>query len=184
MAKRLLESYFKNSEMAGNVARDVAEALSRRDPAGLVAQINKLLAALPYDYYQTDPRDEYFYCSNFFSLFYALALDCRSEEHARFGRSDFFLECGGQAWAVEVKVSHAGQDDSERAKDALAQILKKDYAKKRKNPVLLGLAVNDEARQIKSWECAGGLAARPESETEPAKPGKDDGEPARPAMKP
>ena len=75
---------------------------------------------------------------------------------------------------IEVKVSHAGQDDSELAKDALAQIFKKEYAKKCTSPVLLGLAVNDKARQIKAWECVGELAAGPEpqSETKPAKPRK------------
>ena len=186
MARRLLESYFETSNVAMDVREGFLKALSLRDPAGVVSQINALLARTPYDYFQTNPRDEYFYCFGMFTLFYAAELDPRPEDHGSFGRSDFILKHGGQNWAVEIKVSHDdGGDDSALATAALGQIKARKYGDGLKNPVLLGLVVNDQARRISAWECEGGIAARPEPGPAAERPSEaEEPEPPRPRMRP
>jgi hypothetical protein len=73
------------------------------------------------------------------------------------GRSDFVLEFAGQTWVIEMKISHKQDIDINKDKDldlakvAADQIKEKNYGGGYRNPVLLGLVVNDEKRAITAW---------------------------------
>jgi hypothetical protein len=161
MASYLLMSYFKNSKTVVDACANLKAALMNRDPAAFIEQINKVLSEYPYDYYQTDKRDEYFYCLGLFTFFYASGLSVQAEKHGIFGRADFILKDEELTWVVEIKVSHGNADDTKLAAAALEQIKEKNYAGASQNPVLLGAVINDGARVIKSWECRGGIEEKP-----------------------
>jgi hypothetical protein len=91
-------------------------------------------------------------------------MDFRAEEHGNVGRSDFTVNCGAQTWIIEVKISHKAADDEKLAVGALRQIKTRNYGGGRRDPVLLGLAVNDEKKAVTAWRCEGGLAAGPRAE--------------------
>jgi hypothetical protein len=156
MALHLLESYFNSAQIAGDVCKRLNKALTERNPELVVNEFNLLLSDIPYDYFKTGKRDEYFYCSHIFTLFYALNLYFQAEKHGNFGISDFIVKAGDQTWVIEVKVSHDDKDDQKLAGVAMKQIKGKNYFGAFLNPVLLGIAINDQARAIKAWLCEGG----------------------------
>jgi hypothetical protein len=161
MALRLLESYFTSPKNAEDLCNNLKIALSDRDPVNLVTELNRLLSQLPYDYFKTKSRDEYFYCNAIFTAFYAIGLDPHAEKHGNWGRADFIVKSIDQIWVIEIKVSH-NNEDKKLADEALTQIKETNYAGGYLNPVILGLVVNDKARAIKFWKCEGGLASKPE----------------------
>jgi hypothetical protein len=156
MALHLLESYFNSAQIAGDVCKRLNKALTERNPKQVVNEFNLLLSDLPFDYFKTGKRDEYFYCSHIFTLFYALNLYFKAEKHGNFGLSDFIVNAGDQTWVIEVKVSHDDKDDQKLAGVAMNQIKEKNYYGAHLNPVLLGIVINDQARAIKTWLCEGG----------------------------
>jgi hypothetical protein len=178
MARRLMDSYFDSPTGAGGVRENARKALALREPAALVGELNLYLSRVPFDYSATKKMDEFDYCVKIFALFYAMGLNFRAEEHGNLGRSDFAVECANQAWVIEVKLSHGeeGEKDEKLANDALKQIHFNNYAGGYRDPVLLGLAINDNKRIITSWECEGGNMAKPQDKT----PGTEDGEKGRP----
>ncbi|MDR1657309.1 MAG: ATP-binding protein [Deltaproteobacteria bacterium] len=165
MSLLLLEDYFNDSNEASEMCFGVKQALSERDPAALVAQFNLLLSKFPYDYHQKK-RDEFFYCPPILTLFFAMGLDIRAEQHGNWGRADFVVTYKAQNWIIEVKVSYNDTKDSQLAAGALTQIKEKNYGGGCQNPVLLGIVINDTTRLISTWECQGGLSAKPEVKEE------------------
>ncbi|MDR3153672.1 MAG: PD-(D/E)XK nuclease domain-containing protein [Deltaproteobacteria bacterium] len=162
MALHLLRSYFKRPETADNACMDLKKALMNRDADAFTEQINKVLSEYPYDYYQSNKRDGYFYCLGLFTFFYASGLMFQAEKHANFGRADFVLKFDDFTWVVEIKVSHGDADDAKLAAAALEQIKAKNYAGASRNRVLLGAVINDDRRMITAWECRGGIKEKPE----------------------
>ncbi|MDR3154133.1 MAG: PD-(D/E)XK nuclease domain-containing protein, partial [Deltaproteobacteria bacterium] len=137
-----------------------------------IEQINKVLSEYPYDYFQTNRRDEYFYCLGLFTFFYASGLTVQAEKHGNFGRADFILKDGKLTWVVEIKVSYGNADDAKLAAAALEQIIGKNHAGASPNPVLIGAVINDGARVIKAWKCRGGIEEKPIDHLAPKKPAK------------
>ena len=70
-----------------------------------------------------------------------------------------------------MKVAH-DNDDAARAAEAMRQIIETAYARGLANPVLLGIAVNDQDSIIKYWECRGGIAEKPMAPTGTADEGE------------
>jgi hypothetical protein len=167
MSMHLMMNYFKRPMDALKALILVKEAVMERDPTKFVEQINNIMIELPYDYFQTGKRDEYFYGPMFFLIFSATGLAFQAEKHGHFGRSDFIINYDDITWVVELKVSNARGDGSGIAKSALAQIKETRYGEAFLNPVLLGLAINDKERRITAWECEGGLAHRQETMARP-----------------
>lgn len=75
------------------------------------------------------------------------------------------------------KRPHGVGDDTVLVKAALTRIRTRGCGEgcQDENPLLSGLVVNDKAKKIKAWECEGGIAERPDpqSETMPEKPEPD-----------
>jgi hypothetical protein len=88
-----------------------------------------------------------------------------TEEHGNIGRSDLTANCGDQAWIIEVKISHKAADDEKLAAYALRRIKARNHGGGRRDPVLSGLAVDDEKKAVTAWRCEGGLTAGPRAET-------------------
>jgi hypothetical protein len=169
MAQRVLTNIFKSSESAKGTIKRLKDALSQRDPVGLVREINFLLSSLPYDDYNTGELKEGHYRRDIFTLFYGAELDTRAEIHVNKGRFDVLVNHDGQAWVIELKVSEEGDNDVDLAHEAMKQIMKKNYGGLYMNPIRLGLVINGEARIIKAWECKGGLASKPKPEAKAKK---------------
>jgi hypothetical protein len=164
MGLRLLESYYKSPDEAAGAIQHVLNALSQRDPVGIIREINILLSSLPYDDLKDGKLSEGQYRRDIFTLFYGAGLDPRAESHNIVGRSDVVLKYGGQTWVIELKTTQAGKKDVDLAHDALTQILERNYGGPYRNPVSLGAVINEKTRIIKAWECKGGLATKPEPE--------------------
>jgi hypothetical protein len=158
LAVHLLESYFNSAQVVGDLCKRLNKALTERNPELVVNEFNLLLSYIPQEYFGTRKRDEYFYCSHIFTLFYALNLYFKAEKPGNFGISDFIVKAGDQTWVIEVKVSHDDKDDQKLAGLAINQIKEKNYYGAYLNPVLLGIAINDKARAIKARLCEGGAS--------------------------
>jgi hypothetical protein len=178
----LLRRYFTSSILSTKIRQNVKDALISRDCISLIHQLNRLLIKIPYDYYGKTSRDEAFYCGLLFTLFYTIALELRAQEHGHLGRSDFVIKYGNQTWVIEVKISHKDSEDTDLAKAACDQIVAKDYGAGYKNPVLLGLVVNDEKRVITAW-CRPGqnaMIVEPKTYLEPEDENKEQNKEASP----
>ena len=160
MARHLMNKYYENIDEANSVRDNFRDAVENRDPAKFIAQLNSALEHSSYDWYQTGKRDEYFYGHVISLLLYATNSKYDEQKHSVHGRADFIVHSKKHSWVIELKVAH-DNDDAKRAAEAMSQIIETQYASGLADPVLLGIAVNDEARTIKHWECRGGLAERP-----------------------
>jgi hypothetical protein len=165
MARRVLESYFDSPDDTQKSCVLVKQSLSERNTPALVDELNRFLSIIPYDYYTSaEKRDEGFYSAIFFTLFYAIGIDPQPRKHGNQGRSDFVVEYGRVPWIIEVKICHNNKGDNKLADTALKKIKETNYDGGFRNPVLLGLVVNDTTRSIKSWKCEGGILKTPEKE--------------------
>ena len=63
------------------------------------------------------------------------------------GRSDIILSHQGHIWLIELKVAAKGENAKTKAEEAYAQI-EKNYAKAYPDALWLGLAIDDEKREI------------------------------------
>jgi hypothetical protein len=180
MAKRIIESYFNDPHYTHDLFKKVSNALINRKPYDLIDEFNNLLSATPYEYFYEHgnnkssvksisngnikaidkkclrKRNEGFYNAIFRTLFYGLGLKCRSQEHGNLGRSELIIDYNSQIWVIELKICHKKDNDNSIAEAALEQIKSMNYTGRYKNPVLLGIAINDEKRIIKSWRSIGG----------------------------
>ncbi|MDR2198467.1 MAG: PD-(D/E)XK nuclease domain-containing protein [Deltaproteobacteria bacterium] len=144
------------------MCESVKTALSRRDPFLLVTEINLLLASLPHQYYEKNKRNEGFYSSKIFLLFYIIGLDPLAEKSGNPGASDFVINYEEKSWVIEVKVSPNKDKSRKIANDALNQIKEKNYAGAYRDPVSLGLVIDDDTRSVTWWECRGGMGENPD----------------------
>jgi hypothetical protein len=163
MARRLLESYIKLPKGIEGVDEDIKKALLERDDREFINILNSILSKLPYKYYKNCKRDEYFYCRTIFLLFHSIKIGLQAEVHSNLGRADFVISYGAQTWVIEVKVKKGQAKAQKLASEAFTQILEKNYGGGYKNPVLLGLVVDDRARIITTWMVKTGLDAEPET---------------------
>jgi hypothetical protein len=167
MAKHLLQSYFKSSNIFSKLRKNLVKALSERDPEALVEEFNLLLANIPYDDYQTIvlkekfKLDEAFYRSYFFTYLYALGLNPIAEKHISDGRPDFIIEYDCQVWVIVLKVAYTKKENQDLAEKTLDQIIAKKYGDPFSNPVLLGAVVFAKEKTITNWKCLGGLSDGP-----------------------
>ncbi|MDR0547895.1 MAG: hypothetical protein LBI10_00555 [Deltaproteobacteria bacterium] len=105
-------------------------------------------------------------------VFYAAELDPYVSRRPSFDRSDFVLAYVGQTWVFKVKMSYDDDgDDSELAKSALSQIKKATF-EDFKDPVFLGLVINDKARKITAWESENYVAEANQGQSSEPKPTK------------
>jgi hypothetical protein len=137
--------------------------LNNRDIQGFVRDLNALLSSIPYDDYAkaleqkieiqgfTFPAQEWLYRSSIFTFMRGCGLVVQAEMHTNKGRADLVLNYKGQIWVIEIKVAYAGEGPAAKAEEACRQIAEKGYSKPYPNPVCVGLAIDDSARQITEY---------------------------------
>ncbi|MDR0355895.1 MAG: ATP-binding protein [Deltaproteobacteria bacterium] len=131
------------------------EALRLRKPTGVIEEFNLLLANIPYEDYEGVKKNaEGFYRSCLFAFLYSAGLDPRAEHHGKFGRTDISLKYKDVPWVMEIKIC-TGKKDEVTANLALDQILATKCGDSFKDPVLVGIAINDSLRTIKIWKSLG-----------------------------
>jgi hypothetical protein len=168
LAKSLAESYLGSAAKVQEIGESVRKALLARDYLELIEQFNELLKNLPFSYYYPQPgeknfvRNEAFYCRAIFIIFYMVGAIPLSESPGYKGKPDFVIKFSGQTWVIELKMNKKGRKDVTRAREALKQILARDYGGPRENPVLLGITVNDDLRQFTACACRNGVPEKPE----------------------
>ncbi|MDR2141636.1 MAG: PD-(D/E)XK nuclease domain-containing protein, partial [Deltaproteobacteria bacterium] len=104
---------------------------------------------------------EFLYRAVLLSFLDLIGLTPRAEVHSSRGRSGLeFTTNEGQVWVMELKICRKDGEDESLAEAALNQIIAKGSGDRHKNPVLLGVAINDNERAITAWKVQG-LTASP-----------------------
>jgi hypothetical protein len=92
--------------------------------------------------------NESFYRSNLQSFLLGAGLKAIPELHNNLGRSDLVVESKGKQYVIELKVAPKSSQADTAAINAIKQIIGKGYDSPFRNPVLLGLCVSEEKRNI------------------------------------
>jgi hypothetical protein len=156
MSSLLVGNIFGDNEELNNARSRLRQSLVTEDAAGVQDEFNKLLAKIPYDDYAAAasavPRGgdarEWIYRSTLLSYIYGMRLDVEAELHSNKGRADMVVKFRGHIWVMEIKMTKHYASAAECAAAALAQIKDKCYADGFDNAMLLGLAIDDDARAI------------------------------------
>jgi hypothetical protein len=166
----LLVVSFLGDSLSSDIYSEIKEALTNRKASSLIEELNLFLSNLPYDDFneariKTNRRSnksgldygEFLYRSSLFSIFYGAGLRVATEIHGSLGRKDLVVEMGKWAWVLEFKVRRKEESETDALKETREQIIKKRYAAAYRNPICLGLVINDEKRAITLWEYFGEL---------------------------
>jgi len=134
-------------------------ALKRKNIPDLIASLNRLLAGIPhndfdeaakqnikYNDYKMTPH-EWLYRSSLLAFLRGAGVVVSGEVQTNRGRADLVIAVNQNYYVIELKVL-----SKSTAKQALQQIIDKGYAKPYPNAILLGLAIDDEKRQITEVE--------------------------------
>jgi hypothetical protein len=97
---------------------------------------------------------ESFYRSNLQCLLVGAGIRVTPELHTSFGRSDLDFEVeDGRHYIIELKVVAKSKDAKKASQYALNQIISNGYSRPYQNPILLGLAISFETRNIAACFC-------------------------------
>jgi hypothetical protein len=138
------------------------DALMEDDCELFIETINRLLASIPYDDYINAEKQgrrinrkkistqEWLYRSTILAFLRGCGVLAFGEMHGNQGRSDLILTCRGVTWIIEIKVAK-NNDCAELAQEAIKQINDSQYAKPYENAKKVGIAIDDNVRQIGEW---------------------------------
>jgi hypothetical protein len=68
--------------------------------------------------------------------------------HSNRGCVDLVLKYYGKIWIVGIKVAYEGENPEQKAKEVLNQIFDMNYSGKYKEVTSLGVAIDNEKREI------------------------------------
>ena len=156
------------SRNSGDYSRcytDTINALYTLNCDNLIAVLNRLLASIPYDDYKQEAEDniiynaytfspkEWFYRATILTFFRGCGITAIAEMHTNKGRADLVLNYKGQIWIIEIKVACEGRESPvAKAEEACRQIFEKNYNKPYPDAICVGLAIDDNARQITEYK--------------------------------
>jgi len=139
---------------------DLFSALLAPNVKKFVVVINRLLSCIPYDDFtraaiQTVEinnykftAQEWLYRSTILAFLHGCGIVVIPEMHTNMGRSDLVISHKGKTWVIEIKVAFKDESPKAKAKEAMQQIIDKNYAKQFPDAVCIGLAIDDTLRQI------------------------------------
>jgi hypothetical protein len=142
---------------------DTVKALLNKNCPDLVNVLNRLLASIPYDDYKQKAEDsivyndyqfspkEWFYRAVILTFLRGCEISVVAEMHTNKGRADLVLNYKRQIWIIEIKVACEGESPAAKAEEAYRQIFEKNYAKPYPNAICIGMAIDDEKRQITEY---------------------------------
>ncbi|GHV34011.1 ATPase AAA [Synergistales bacterium] len=157
MSYLLVGNIFGNDMELNDAMNHFRECLVTQNAKGVQGEFNKLLSKIPYDDYakaaaNAVPRGgdarEWIYRSTMLSYVYGIGLDVEAEVHGNKGRADMVVKFRGHIWVMEFKMTKHFASAAECAAAALNQIKEKGYADAFGEAMLLGLAIDDNERQI------------------------------------
>jgi hypothetical protein len=163
MSALLTENILGNRTEADDSRRLIRQYLLEGDAAGVVAEFNRLLAAIPYDDYTAAAQKtiktrrldmdagEWLYRSTLFSYLCGMGLDVETEPHSSKGRADMRVKFRERVWIIELKVARGEAETKRAADEGMSQIVEKGYAERYEDAVLLALAIDDERRSITEY---------------------------------
>ncbi|GHS93831.1 ATPase AAA [Synergistales bacterium] len=161
MSSLLIGNIFGDNEDLNNARNRLRESLVNDNAPGVQSEFNKLLDKIPYDDYTKAAQSragyngdarEWIYRSTLLSYIYGMGLDVEAELHNRKGRADMVVKFRGHIWVMELKMTKHYASATECATAALDQIKEKGYADAFDEAMLLGLAIDDNERQITAIE--------------------------------
>jgi hypothetical protein len=135
-------------------------SLAEKNTEKLVFVFNRLLASIPYDDYtkalEQDilfnnfrfPVQEWLYRSTILAFLHGCGVVVFAEMHTNLGRADLVVSHKGKTWIIELKVAYKGDDPAKKAKEAIRQIIDKNYAAPYPDAFCIGMAIDDSVRQI------------------------------------
>ncbi|MDR1022227.1 MAG: ATP-binding protein [Prevotellaceae bacterium] len=142
---------------------DTINALYTLNYEKLISALNRLLASIPYEDYRQEAEDniiynaytfspkEWFYRATILTFFRGCGIVAIAEMHTNRGRADLVLNYKGKIWVIEIKVAYKGENPAAKADEAYRQIFEKSYAKPYPNAICIGIAIDDEMRQIAEY---------------------------------
>ena len=149
-------SYFQSNLLAAIVSNDIEK---------FVEVINRLLSCIPYDDFLSAAKQklslsvnkisvqEWLYRSNIIAFLRGCGVVTFAEVQTNLGRPDIVLSHKGHVWLIELKVAEKGQTANKKAEEAFRQIMDKNYAKAYPDAVCVGIAIDDDKKQITGWRC-------------------------------
>jgi len=141
------------------------QALADVDCERLIDTFNRLLASIPYEDYDNAAKQglrlsklkitaqEWLYRSTILAFLRGCGVLSFGEMHSNKGRSDLQIMHKGIPWVIEIKVAR-NDDSAAKAQEAMKQINDNQYADPYKNAKKVGIAINDNTRQIGEWVTA------------------------------
>jgi hypothetical protein len=91
---------------------------------------------------------ERFYRAMLHSFLLGAGLRVTAELHNNLGRSDLIVEAKDKIYVLEIKVAAKTGQAETAANVAMGQIREKGYGKPYPNPILIGLAISEETRNV------------------------------------
>jgi hypothetical protein len=160
MSSLLADNILGSKDESSYSRRALRQSIIEGDADGVVAEFNRLLAAIPYDDYSAAARHavkcgrldmdagEWLYRSTLLSYLIGMGLDVEAEPHSSGGRADLRIDFRGQIWIIEIKVAKDGASVVASADEAMAQIISKGYAERYEGATLLAIAIDNTRRAI------------------------------------
>ena len=160
MSMLLTQNLLSPKNEDGNDYRnDLFLALDRKNIPDLIDVFNRLLASIPhndfdeaakqnikYNDYKMTPH-EWLYRSCLLAFMRGCGVVVSGEVQTNRGKADIVIKFNKKYYVIELKILSKAS-----AKQALQQIIDKGYAKPYPDAVLLGLAIDEEKRQITDVE--------------------------------
>ena len=145
--KSLMDHYFQSSDSASrDLKTQLPQALFKGDVDLTMKAIKSFLASIPYDIIK---EKENYYETAIHLIFSMLGFNCRSEVRIASGRIDTLVETRQFVYCFEFKLNGS-------AKEALAQIDKKDYllpwSGSGKKLLKVGVSFDLKKRNINEWK--------------------------------
>ena len=157
MSSLLAQNLLSSNNM--HYRNDLIIALERKNIPDLIEAFNRMLASIPhndfdeaakqnikYNDYKMTPH-EWLYRSSLLAFLRGAGVVVDGEVQTNRGRADIVIAVNQNYYVIELKIL-----SKSTAKQALQQIIDKGYAKPYPNAILLGLAIDDEKRQITEVE--------------------------------
>ncbi|MDR1632540.1 MAG: PD-(D/E)XK nuclease domain-containing protein, partial [Dysgonamonadaceae bacterium] len=164
MSRLVTQKYLEDRDESWTRCRsDLLRALFSMDCETFVAVLNRLLANIPYTDFDLAARQsisdnaynlttqEWLYRSSILAFFQGCGIIVFGELQSNKGRSDIVLSHKGNIWIIEIKVAFKGESPAAKAEEAVRQIVEKNYNKPYPNAICVGLAIDDNARQITEY---------------------------------
>ena len=139
----------KDGDRVARNVHQVRKLLETKRIDEAMERLRTFMAGIPYEF--ADKATELHYENNLFIIFMLIGVDARPEWHTSDGRIDLLLSMRNYIYIIELKRDGTPED-------ALAQIVKKDYARQfagDPRPVIsLGITFSTSTRNITAWKTA------------------------------